>query len=166
MIAFADLLERLTLTPGRLAKVALLRRFFETEPDPDRGIGLAALTGELSFETAKAGLIRGLAEARTDPVLFAWSYDYVGDLAETVALMWPERPTNAAPPLLAEVVAALALTPKPELPALVAGWLDASPASVRLAILKLITGQRCASAPRRGWPSWRWPRSRRHRGRR
>ena len=140
MIAFAELLERLTLTPGRLAKVALLRRFFETEPDPDRGIGLAALTGELSFQTAKAGLIRGLAESRTDPVLFAWSYDYVGDLAETVALMWPERPTNAAPPLLAEVVAALATTPKPELPALVAGWLDASPASVRFAILKLITG--------------------------
>ncbi len=140
MIAFAELLERLTLTPGRLAKVALLRRFFETEPDPDRGIGLAALTGELAFDAAKPGLIRALAEERTDPVLFAWSYDYVGDLAETVALMWPERRSNAAPPLLAEVVQALAVTPKAELPRLVAGWLDASPAPVRLAILKLITG--------------------------
>ncbi len=140
MIAFAELLERLTLTPGRLAKVALLRRFFETEPDPDRGIGLAALTGELAFDAAKPGLIRALAESRTDPVLFAWSYDYVGDLAETVALMWPERPVNAPPPLLAEVVEALAVTPKAELPRLVAGWLDASPAPVRLAILKLITG--------------------------
>ncbi len=140
MIAFAELLERLTLTPGRLAKVALLRRFFETEPDPDRGIGLAALTGELAFDAAKPGLIRALAEERTDPVLFAWSYDYVGDLAETVALMWPERQSNAAPPLLAEVVEALAVTPKAELPRLVAGWLDASPAPVRLAILKLITG--------------------------
>ena len=139
MIAFAELLERLTLSPGRLAKIALLRRFFETEPDPDRGIGLAALTGELAFEAAKPALIRALAEARTDPVLFAWSYDYVGDLAETVALMWPERPTNASPPLLAEVVASLAQTPKAELPALVAGWLDASPTAVRFAILKLIT---------------------------
>ena len=140
MIAFAELLERLTLTPGRLAKVALLRRFFETEPDPDRGIGLAALTGELAFDAAKPGLIRALAEERTDPVLFAWSYDYVGDLAETVALMWPERRSNALPPLLAEVVEALAVTPKAELPRLVAGWLDASPPAVRLAILKLITG--------------------------
>ena len=140
MIAFAELLERLTLSPGRLAKIALLRRFFETEPDPDRGIGLAALTGELSFQAAKPGLIRTLAESRTDPVLFAWSYDYVGDLAETVALMWPERPVNAPPPLLADVVEALAVTPKAELPALVAGWLDASSATVRLAILKLITG--------------------------
>ena len=28
MIAFAELLERLVFTPGRLAKVALLRRYF------------------------------------------------------------------------------------------------------------------------------------------
>ncbi len=108
MIAFAELLERLTLTPGRLAKLALLRRFFEAEADPDRGFALAALTGELSFAAAKPMLIRGLAEERTDPVLFAWSHDFVGDLAETVALMWPARPTNRSAPLLTEVVQALA----------------------------------------------------------
>ena len=140
MIAFSELLERLAFTPGRLAKVALLRRYFSTQPDPERGIALAALTGELSFATAKAGLIRDLAAERTDPHLFALSYDYVGDLAETVALMWPQRPTNQATPLLSEVVANLVNTPKSELPALVAGWLDASGSSVRLALLKLITG--------------------------
>ena len=112
MIAFAELLERLVFTPSRNAKIALLRRYFATQPDPDRGVGLAAITGELSFTAAKPGLIRELAAARTDPVLFAWSYDYVGDLAETVALMWPAAPTNAAPPRLAEVVEALESAPK------------------------------------------------------
>ena len=140
MIAFADLLERLVFTPGRLAKIALLRRYFASQPDPDRGFGLAALTGELAFQAAKPGLIRALAEERTDPVLFAWSHDYVGDLAETVALIWPERPTNAGPPSITEVVQLLLSTPKSELPFLVAGWLDASSASVRYALLKLITG--------------------------
>jgi DNA ligase-1 len=140
MIAFAALLERLVFTPSRNAKIALLRHYFATAPDPDRGYGLAAVTGDLAFAAAKPGLIRELAAARTDPVLFDWSYDYVGDLAETVALIWPGQPTNAAPPRLSEVVQALAETPKAELPALVAGWLDASDASVRLAILKLITG--------------------------
>ena len=140
MIAFAELLERLTFTPGRLAKIALLRRYFATQPDPDRGFGLAALTGELAFQAAKPALIRALAEARTDPILFAWSYDYVGDLAETVALMWPERPTNAPTPTLTEVVQTLLTTPKADLPAAVATWLDASDASVRYALLKLITG--------------------------
>ncbi len=94
MIAFAALLERLVFTPSRNAKIALLRRYFATQPDPDRGIGLAAITGELSFTAAKPGLIRELAAARTDPVLFDWSYDYVGDLAETVALIWPARPVR------------------------------------------------------------------------
>ncbi len=73
MIAFAELLDRLVLTPGRLAKIALLHRYFAAEPDPDRGFALAALTGELAFQAAKPMLIRNLAEARTDPVLFAWS---------------------------------------------------------------------------------------------
>jgi hypothetical protein len=140
MIAFAELLERLVFTPSRNAKVALLRRYFATQPDPDRGIGLAAITGELSFAAAKPGLIRELAATRTDPVLFAWSYDYVGDLAETVALMWPARSTNAPTPRLAEVVDALETAPKAALPDIVAGWLDASDPSVRLALLKLITG--------------------------
>ncbi len=142
MIAFADLLERLVLTPGRLAKIALLRRYFATEPDPDRGFALAALTGELAFQAAKPGLIRALAEDRTDPVLFAWSYDYVGDLADTVALMWPGKPARIgfAPPSMTEVIQALISTPKADLPGVVAGWLDASDASVRYALLKLITG--------------------------
>ena len=140
MIAFADLLERLVFTPSRNAKIALLRRYFATQPDPDRGIGLAAITGELSFTAAKPGLIRELAASRTDPVLFDWSYDYVGDLAETVALIWPAAAMQAAPPSLAEVVETLETVPKADLPGLVAGWLDCADASTRLALLKLITG--------------------------
>src|SRR4051812_8999701 len=128
--AFAGLLERLVFTPGRNAKLALLRDWFATQPDPDRGIGLAALTGELAFSAARPALIRDLVAARTDPVLLALSHDYVGDFAETVALIWPERPgvnavVNAPAPGLAEVVETLELTPKPELPGLIAGWLDA-----------------------------------------
>ena len=140
MILFASLLERLVFTPSRLTKLALLRHYFATAPDPDRGLALAAITGDLKFATAKAGLIRELAASRTDPTLFDLSYDYVGDLAETVALIWPEKPTNAAPPLLSEVVETLATAAKSDLPDIVASWLDASDASVRLALLKLITG--------------------------
>ncbi len=140
MIAFAELLERLVFTPSRLAKIALLRHYFATAPDPDRGFGLAAITGELGFEAAKPGLIRALVETRTDPVLFGWSYDYVGDLAETVALVWPAGESNSAAPVLSEVVQTLATSPKSELPGIVARWLDASDASVRFALLKLITG--------------------------
>ena len=140
MIAFATLLERLLFTQGRNDKIRLLRHYFETQPDPDRGLALAAIAGELHFATAKPGLIRDLANSRTDPALFALSYDFVGDLAETVALIWPDSQTNAPPPTLPEVVEALNLTPKTRLPDLVGGWLDATDAGTRLALLKLITG--------------------------
>ena len=139
MIAFAELIERLTLTPGRLAKLALMRRFFETEADPDRGWALAALTAELSFTAAKPNLIRTLVEARTDPTLFGWSYDFVGDLAEAAALIWPAADA-AHPPSLTEVVQTLSSTSKTALPAILAGWMDTSSVDVRYAILKLITG--------------------------
>jgi DNA ligase-1 len=90
MNRFAQLLDRLAYEPGRNNKLRLLTAYFREVEDPDRGYALAALTGALSFKHAKPGLIRDLITERTDPVLFALSYDYVGDLSETVALMWPK----------------------------------------------------------------------------
>jgi DNA ligase-1 len=90
MNRFAELLDRLAYEPGRNNKLRLLASYFREIEDPDRGYALAALTGALSFKHAKPGLIRDLIAERTDPVLFALSYDYVGDLSETVALMWPK----------------------------------------------------------------------------
>ena len=89
MNRFAELLDRLTYEPARNAKLRLMTDYFRSTPDPERGWALAALTGALSFPHAKPGLIRSLIAERTDPVLFELSYDYVGDLSETVALMWP-----------------------------------------------------------------------------
>ena len=90
MNRFAELLDRLAYEPGRNNKLRLITAYFRDTADPDRGYALAALTGALSFKHAKPGLIRDLITDRTDPVLFGLSYDYVGDLSETVALMWPK----------------------------------------------------------------------------
>jgi DNA ligase 1 len=95
MNRFAELLDRLAYEPGRNNKLRLMTDYFRATPDPERGWALAALTGSLSFPHAKAGLIRSLIAERTDPVLFELSYDYVGDLSETVALMWPSSSSPA-----------------------------------------------------------------------
>jgi len=92
MNRFAALLDRLAYEPSRNAKLRLLTGYFRETPDPERGYALAAITGALSFRHAKPGIIRALIAERTDPMLFALSYDYVGDLSETVALMWPVIP--------------------------------------------------------------------------
>ncbi len=83
-------------SPAATTSCGCSRRYFRETEDPDRGYALAALTGALSFKHAKPGLIRDLIADRTDPVLFALSYDYVGDLSETVALMWPSSPPPAS----------------------------------------------------------------------
>nr|HMN87719.1 cisplatin damage response ATP-dependent DNA ligase [Bauldia sp.] len=88
MQRFAALLERLVLTPQRTVKLRLLTDYFRTVPDPDRGYALAALTGELDIPSVKPAMLRALVAERMDEALFAWSYDYVGDLAETISLVW------------------------------------------------------------------------------
>src|SRR5437016_6510965 len=89
MKRFAELLDRLAYESSRNNKLRLMTDYFRTVGDPERGFALAALTGALSFQYAKPGMIRTLIAERTDELLFALSYDYVGDLSETVALMWP-----------------------------------------------------------------------------
>ncbi|MEQ9122416.1 MAG: ATP-dependent DNA ligase, partial [Alphaproteobacteria bacterium] len=110
MRAFARLLDALAFTPGRNAKLRLIGDYMAATPDPARGYALAALTGALDLAGAKPAAIRALAAERTDPELFAMSYDYVGDLAETTALIWPEGQGGpvASPADLADVVEALA----------------------------------------------------------
>jgi DNA ligase 1 len=163
MNRFAELLDRLAYEPGRNNKLRLIVNYFREVEDPDRGYALAALTGALSFKHAKPGLIRDLIAARADPVLFALSYDYVGDLSETVALMWPKIPpqtqsvprlprplpvgggepaghNNPPPPTLTEVITTLRTLGKTELPAQLSRWLDELDENGRWALLKLVTG--------------------------
>jgi DNA ligase-1 len=138
--AFAELLDRLSLTASRNAKLTLVRDYLRQTPDPDRGWALAALTGDLSFDAAKPAFIRKAVEERMDPQLFWWSYEYVGDLAETVALVWPARPGANREPELSEVVDALRTATRAEVQALIEGWLDALQPTGRWALLKLMTG--------------------------
>ena len=140
MKRFARLLDQLSYQSQRNAKLRLLTDYFATAPDPDRGYALAALTGDLVFRHAKAGLFRDLAASRTDPMLFTLSYDYVGDLAETVALIWPHQPNDAPPPELATIVETLEVSPKAKLPLIVSDWLDRLDATGRWALIKFITG--------------------------
>ena len=139
MQAFARLLESLVFTPSRNAKLRLMQAYFATTPDPDRGWALAALAGALDVPSVTPSRIRGLAEERVDPVLFRLSYDYVGDLAETVALIWPHE-RAAESPSLSAVVDTLRATGRMGAGEVLAGLLDRMTASERFALIKLATG--------------------------
>jgi DNA ligase-1 len=147
MNRFAELLDRLAYEPSRNNKLRLMTDYFRSTGDPERGWALAALTGALSFPHAKPNLIRTLIAERADPVLFELSYDYVGDLSETVALMWPApggrfggAEQGKSDLGLMTVVETLATLGKAQLPQQLARWLDALDEAGRWALIKLVTG--------------------------
>jgi DNA ligase-1 len=78
----------------------MMAEYFRRTPDPDRGWALAALTDGLPFSFPLRRTLADLVAGRMDPELFRLSRDYVGDTAETIALVWPE-PGHAVPSPLA-----------------------------------------------------------------
>ncbi len=95
---FAALLDALAYTSSRNAKLALIARYLQETPDPDRGWALAALTDGLDFPAVKSSTIRNMMKERVDPLLWSLSRDFVGDTAETASLLWPDPFGDVLPP--------------------------------------------------------------------
>src|SRR3982751_3564937 len=146
MRTFSQLLDDLVYTRSRNTKLKLIGDYPKETPDPDRGLGLAALTGTLDIPHVKPAAVRGLVEERIDPVLFYMSRDYVGDTAETIALLWPKF--EGEPPELddatiriSDAIERLRSASKMDAPQVLARMLDHLNASGRFALLKLALGE-------------------------
>jgi len=140
MKKFAQLLELLALTPSRNRKIEAMTQYFAATPDPDRGYALAILTGALTFKNVKPAVLRDVVTAEVDPILFGMSYDYVGDLGETIALIWPHHGQQQDLPSLTALVELFNTTSKSELPKLIASLLTRAAINERWALVKLATG--------------------------
>src|SRR5437764_6677940 len=145
MRAFSQLLDDLVYTRSRNTKLKLIGAYLKETPDPDRGFGLAALTGTLDIPAVKGAAVRAIAEERVDPVLLYMSRDYVGDMAETVSLLWPKA--EGEPPevddatiRISEAVERLRSASRLDAPHVLARMLDHLDSSGRFALLKLATG--------------------------
>lgn len=139
MKAFSTLLNALILTHSRNRKLELLTNYFRNTEDPDRGYALAVLTGNLSF-AVKPAMLREIVTAHVDEYLFRLSYDYVGDLGETIALLWPHPQHGDPLPRLSELVAILQSTPKREIATVIPDLLTRCSVDERWAFVKLVTG--------------------------
>ena len=146
MRAFSQLLDDLVYTRSRNTKLKLIGDYLRQTPDPDRGYGLAALTGSLDIPSVKHAAVRAIAEERVDPVLLYMSRDYVGDMAETVALLWPTSAsgvleTDDATIRISGVIERLRTVSRLEAHRALATMLDHLDSSGRFALLKLATGE-------------------------
>ncbi|HEX7873574.1 MAG TPA: cisplatin damage response ATP-dependent DNA ligase [Sphingobium sp.] len=141
MRAFARLIDALVYTRSRNAKIALIVDYLRVTPDPDRGWALAALTDAIDLSAVKSATLRTMAEQRIDPELVAMSRAYVGDTAETVALIWETPDAGPGEDIpLSEVIAILSALGRVEAPMVLAGMLDRIEPESRYALLKLATG--------------------------
>src|SRR5690348_7012080 len=146
MRAFSQLLDDLVYTRSRNTKLKLIGDYLKETPDPDRGFGLAALTGTLDIPHVKPAAVRGLVEERIDPTLFYMSRDYVGDTAETISLLWPKREdeppeVDDATIRISDAIDRLRSASKMDAPRVLAAMLDHLDASGRFALLKLALGE-------------------------
>src|SRR5258708_905971 len=146
MRAFSQLLDDLVYTRSRNTKLRLIGDYLKETCDPDRGYGLAALTGTLEIPHIKPAAIRGLTEARIDPVLFHMSRDYVGDTAETLSLLWPnpsgkDAEIDDATLRISDAIEKLGSASKLDAPHELAAMLDHLDSSGRYALIKLALGE-------------------------
>lgn len=143
MKEFAKLIDRLFYTHSNLSKAVLLKDYFANTPDPDRGYALAAIAETLNFSFLKRGLIKELMFTRADPVLVEMSYDYVGEMSETVAHLWNPSADMihlSQLPTLAELVGSFQKANKDEIRTYLSTLLDNCTPTERWALLKLGTG--------------------------
>jgi DNA ligase 1 len=92
MREFATLITELDQTNKTNAKISALVKFFKEAPDEDKLWAIALLTGKRPKRTVNSTQLSTWAtEAGKIPDwLFAESYDVVGDLSETIALLLPD----------------------------------------------------------------------------
>ena len=141
MEAFSELLEQLYFTSSNNAKAALIIDYLKRTPDPDRGWAIAAMAGTLRFDFFKRNTVKQLMLERIDPVLFNLSYDYVGEMSETVAHLWPgqtDAPSQGLPSL-GELVEQFSTAGRQQVKPLLAEYLDQMSAAQRWSLIKLGT---------------------------
>ncbi len=140
MKRFSQLLNKLYFTYGNLDKMSLIMDYLSTTPDPDRGYALAIIANTLEFPTFKSSIIKELMQNTIDPILFGLSYDYVGDLSETIALIWPDPVEEQQLPTLSEIIHIFNTIPNHDIKECLSDLLNKSNSTERWALLKLGTG--------------------------
>ena len=139
MKEFSELINRLLLTSSRNRKIDILSNYFQNTSDPDRGYTLAILTNGLELRNIPISKIKEIVFENIDHELFTLSYDYVGDLAETISLIWPHKKIGSLLSI-SEMIALLRNLKKDEISITIKEFLSIANETQRWALIKLISG--------------------------
>ena len=90
MIDFSNLLDNLLLNSSKKKKIDFLSDYFQSQTQQNKIWALSILSKSFVNKLVKVKDIKELLKGKVDEDLFLYSYDYVGDLAETFSLLWPK----------------------------------------------------------------------------
>ena len=139
MEKFSKLLESIIFTQSKNKKILLLKDYLRQTQNPDRGYAISVLTGKLKFKSITNVDLKNMIRSKVDPYLFDLSYDYVGDMAETISLIWPLNKKKNLPSLT-NFIKFISQNRKAEVLNFLSDVLDSSNQTERWSIIKLITG--------------------------
>ena len=139
MKKFSELINKLLLTSSRNRKIDILSNYFQNTSDPDRGYTLAILTNELELRNIPISRIKEIVFENVDNELFTLSYDYVGDLAETISLIWPNKESGSLLSI-SEIIDVLRNLKRDEVNKTIKNYLSIANETERWALIKLISG--------------------------
>ena len=139
MEKFSKLLESIIFSPSKNKKILLLKDYLRQTQNPDRGYAISVLTGKLKFKSIRNVDLKNMIRSKVDPYLFDLSYDYVGDMAETISLIWPLNKKKNLPSLT-NFIKFISQNRKAEVLNFLSDVLDSSNQTERWSIIKLITG--------------------------
>ena len=95
MRKFSILLKQLIFCPSNIEKTKVIIDYLNDVDIEEAGYTVAALTNNLKFKHIKANKVKQIIKSKVDSTLFDLSYDYVGDLADTISLIWNKKPKNS-----------------------------------------------------------------------
>ena len=138
---FSTLLFELLLSSSKKKKVDLLYNFFSSSEIEDKGWAFCILSNRFEKKFINSKDLKELVTKKISKSLFDYSYDYVGDLAETISLLWnSKRDFNQTISLSTLMEFLNSDIPKEELLAKLEKILDQSNENQRYTILKILTG--------------------------
>ena len=87
MIKFSKLLDDLLLNSSKKKKIKILKDYFNSLETNEKELALSILSKNFSTKLIKANDIKIMIKRKISEDLFSYSYDYVGDLAETFSVL-------------------------------------------------------------------------------
>ena len=141
MNEFSNLLNNLLLTSSKKKKIKLLCDFFNNSDLKDKGWAFCILTNRFEKKFISSKDLKGLIYEQINEELFQYSYDYVGDLAETISLLWrSEDKENISMELFELMEFLVSNKPKEVLKEKLKFVLNNSNENQKYCILKILTG--------------------------